>query len=250
MDLEFRKKGETAPDGPGGSSSRALSIAITSAHAGVGYSAKSHPCRDKEIHHGFSCLQDHSSYWHVDLKCGRRGADGGGTSSRHGAQSQMVQSHGNSGLHQGRKDCSMAGFCRPWFRSRVTFASGCGPSAWKQGPGRSIGEYLRGHRLGNTLLVDAIAVSLAALYAAWSPLTHATVGSQEVVDQPASAAAHAGPPYPRLTRARAGPALERRQARGAPVLAIRVRSVERGLYRGCQAGVGRAGVGGAGSGDT
>jgi hypothetical protein len=108
---------------------RALRIAMTSAHGGVGYSAKSHPCQDKEIHHGFSCLQDHSSYWYFDLKRRRRGADGGGTSRRHGAQSQMVQSHGDSRLHQGRKDCSMAGFCRPWLRTRVTFASGCVPSA-------------------------------------------------------------------------------------------------------------------------
>jgi hypothetical protein len=40
----------------------------------------------------------------------------------------------------------MAGFCRPWLRSGVTFAFGCVPSAWEQGPGRSIGEYFRGHR--------------------------------------------------------------------------------------------------------
>jgi hypothetical protein len=107
-------------------------IAITSAHGGVGYSAKSHPCRDKEIHHGFSCLQDHSSYWYFDLKRGRRGADGGRTSSGHGAQSQMVQSHGNSRLHQGWKDCSMASFCRSWLRSGMTFASGPVSSARKQ----------------------------------------------------------------------------------------------------------------------
>jgi hypothetical protein len=54
---------------------------------------------------------------------------------------------------------------------------------------------LRSRSVGNTLSVYAIAVSLAALYAAWSPLGHAAVGSLAVIDPVADAAPHAAPHF-------------------------------------------------------